>query len=223
MIINWGDAPFKAFITVTYPRGTCTVTGEGQSYTHSGGGTTTFTVKKKGTYTVKAATGSLSKSGTVTISKLNEAKTISLDYTTYLFKAGTGDYSGTTGGWSNATVSTSYVQMANSSIYGEPGTTDRYYYTKSKVNVSDYKTLKFTVTYHNNNTGSFISGSYATFGLLSSSLSVSKGVTFRAGGTYSVDLSSVTGSYYVGALIAARRSYDETCTVTVKATNIWLE
>lgn len=88
MIINWGDAPFKAFITVTYPRGSCTVSGNGQTYGHSGGGTTTFTVKKKGTYTVKIVTGSLSKSSSVEISKLGETKTVSLNYRTYFYNRG---------------------------------------------------------------------------------------------------------------------------------------
>ena len=48
MIINWGDAPFKAFIKVTYNAGTCTCKMGSETFTHSGGGTATFEVKKKG-------------------------------------------------------------------------------------------------------------------------------------------------------------------------------
>ena len=87
MIINLGDAPFKAFISVNYPSGTCTVTHEsGTKLTHSGGGKHTFTVNKKGKWIVTATPASgAAKTSEVTINTRGEVKTVSLSYELVLF------------------------------------------------------------------------------------------------------------------------------------------
>lgn len=98
MIINLGDAPFKAFIKVTYKTGTCTCTNGKKTYTHSGGGTATFEVNAKGSWTVKATYGSVSASQSVTISSRNETKSVTLVYKLDLYNAGN-QCTSVTGGW----------------------------------------------------------------------------------------------------------------------------
>jgi len=82
---------FEAYITVTYPNGTCTVANGEETYTHSGGGTTTFTVKKQGTWTVTATpTDGVSEGGSqsVSITESNQTKSVSIKYRKYLVKNG---------------------------------------------------------------------------------------------------------------------------------------
>lgn len=120
MIINWGDAPFKAFITVTYPSGTCTVSLGDKSFTHSGGGTHTFTVNKKGTWTVEAVNGSYSASTTAVITAAGEAKNVALKYELVLWESGNNN-TAVTGGWwidsgygANAVVSDTTFRVGQS-------------------------------------------------------------------------------------------------------------
>lgn len=88
MIINLGDAPFKAFIEVTYPKGTCTVTEGSRSYSHSGGGTAVFTVNKKGTWTVTASYYSAERTASVKLSRSGEVQSVTISYNLDLFKNG---------------------------------------------------------------------------------------------------------------------------------------
>lgn len=84
MIVNLGDASFKAFITVTYITGTITVAHEsGVTYTHSGGGTQTLTVKKKGKWTVTCVVGDRSETVEVTVSYRGQVASVSITLTQY--------------------------------------------------------------------------------------------------------------------------------------------
>lgn len=148
MIINWGDAPFKAFITVTYPSGTCTVSGNGQTYTHTGGGTTTFTVKKKGTYTVKSESGTNTASKSVNITSRNQTVSVALIYTFYIFKSGTGMASGfsvkadtTSYGDTLPTVSASEISFYGS--YDDSGNGS--FYVTPSMDVSVYTKICFDI------------------------------------------------------------------------------
>lgn len=79
MIINLGDAPFKAFITVTYPNGTCTVSLGDKSFTHTGGDTHTFTVNKKGTWTVEATNNrGVSETANVSLTYRGQVSSVTL-------------------------------------------------------------------------------------------------------------------------------------------------
>lgn len=96
MIINLDEVTFKAFITVTYPSGSCTVSNGSKSYTHSGGGTYTFTVNTKGEWTIEAEDGTLTAVETVTIVSKNQNPTVDLKYV--LFDNGD-KCEEATGGW----------------------------------------------------------------------------------------------------------------------------
>ena len=99
MIINLGDAPFKAFIKVTYPNGTCTVSLGGKSFTHTGGGTHTFTVNKKGTWTVMA-TNTAGVVETQTVNITTRGQTVSVTLVCRLYFYNRGDMCGAnSGGW----------------------------------------------------------------------------------------------------------------------------
>lgn len=85
MIVNMGTA-FKAFITVTYPSGTCTLSHEsGASYTHSGGGTHTFVVRRRGKWNIRAEDGTMVKEASAEISARGQIKTVVLSYELVLF------------------------------------------------------------------------------------------------------------------------------------------
>ena len=147
MIINWGDAPFKAFITVTYPAGTCTVTGEGQTYTHSGGGTKTFTVKKKGTYTASLVWGSLKDSASVSITKHSETKAVEL--VGWVYNSGTEivalevqkDVGNHNNGLGSVTKMSSHISIAIPNAYVGTGIT-----SSSKINFGGAKTMYVTIS-----------------------------------------------------------------------------
>lgn len=189
MIINWGDAPFKAFITVTYPSGTCTVTNGNKTYIHSGGGTHTFVVQQKGTYTVKAVNGSLSDSDSVSISKRGQTGSVSLSYTLYLIKAGVPQIS----------FSGSYRQMG-SYIYIVSGRTA---VTYAYANISAYKSYGFKkihcdgYTWHDGG-GTFNADGYRTrCGIGSSYDTLTKiAVLPQSRGTVSLDISGLNLSTY---------------------------
>ena len=196
MIINWGDAPFKAFITVTYPSGTCTVTGEGQTYTHSGGGTTTFTVKKKGTYTVKAVNGAASTSKTASITNLNQTVSIKLSYELILFDASTSLSTVKNNFTFNQGQTATYIEKSGNYFVFHGGNvmnfTARYNKT---IDLTPYKTLQVygytTIT------------SNAKFGLSTSAPgynpSWAKSNTFTSSAALrTIDISSLNGSYYFG-------------------------
>ena len=97
MIINLGDAPFKAFITVTYPNGTCTVSLGDKSFPHTGGGTHTFTVNKKGTWTVTATSNAgVVETQNVSLTYVGQVASVTLTGIFYAIKDGVS----AVGGWS---------------------------------------------------------------------------------------------------------------------------
>ena len=136
MIINWGDAPFKAFITVTYPSGTCTVTGEGQSYTHTGGGTTTFTVKKKGSYAVNSTATNATAGSSVSIAEAGQTANVTLKYELILFNGGQTVPWIANGSYNSAGSSIHVTANANEACCVS---------TSSKIDLTHYKTLYITV------------------------------------------------------------------------------
>ncbi len=206
MIINWGDAPFKAFITVTYPSGTCTVTGNGQTYTHTGGGTTTFTVKKKGTYTVKATDTNASASASVTIEKNGETISKTLKYELLLFNSGLVSGIDWTMTKSNDnSASHSIGSTLKCSLRGGQIALS----TSSTINLSKYNTLYFLVSsasIGDDTQSSYVgarvgigssksSGSVNNIGQMSSAKKVCSNNSSVSNKTVSLDISSTTSAY----------------------------
>jgi hypothetical protein len=137
MIINWGDAPFKAFITVSYPRGTLTVSGEGQSYSHTGGGTHTFTVRKKGTYSVNAVDGGKNDSASVNVTAGKQSLSVKLEYRFYVVKNGVPQVGLKVNNFTYSTVG-SYLRV----YYNGSG----YHRIGCQINLTEFSVIKATVS-----------------------------------------------------------------------------
>ena len=218
MIINWGDAPFKAFISVTYPTGTCTVSGNGQSYTHSGGGTTTFTVKKKGTYTVKGVdnNGVEVASNSVDISKSNETKSVTLKYVLNIINGST--VHSVCGGLANVGIKTNqyeqtwtpvvaygsgYTRITNGSGWTGGSYPAGVTYTKNKIDLTGYTKFVVSGSAYGERDNSYIYCGVLSSQPTSSSCPLATYLTGNYGkktttlSNSSVSISSLSGKYYL--------------------------
>lgn len=200
----------KAFITVTYPKGTCTVSLNGNSFSHSGGGTHTFTVNDKGTWTVKAVYNTITKTSNVSISNSGENKSVSISYDLIAFANGA--YKDI-GSMSNMSLSGGALSIkATTSINTVVST---WASSNISVNVTDYKTLQVTATWSNGNqrnatyrrgqfgltksnfVGSGNSADYTSGFAAVKTFSCAGGSSVS--GTFNIDISSLSGSYYITA------------------------
>lgn len=227
MIINFGDAPFKAFITVTYPKGTCTVTDGTKTLSHSGGGTHTFTVNKKGTWTVTAQYSTAVKSASVEITYRGQVETVTLSYTLLLYDSGK-NYTDISGGWYafgkglNSTFNkpvtpgisyqSTYLKMTQSSgTYYASG----FIRTKNTIDLTPYSTAYATISSLTLSSGAQAQfrahGSYGTYQNEGSLASVACG----SGTTKSFSLTNINQAAYICFWLYAG--------VTMNVTKIWLE
>lgn len=229
MIINLGDAPFKAFITVTYPKGTCTVSNGTTALSHSGGGTHTFTVNKKGTWTVTAQYSTIVKTANVNITYRGQVASVTLSYTLLLYDNGT-NYTDVTGGWVSRAIgyssqfntpvkpTISYKSDYMRIVQGD----DSYYQngivsTKNKIDLTPYVRVKFelkAVTTINDGSRAYIQindsfGTYRTDGMIASTSQI------RTSGTYTRSLVDVDQAAYIGI--------DAYWGITIDIAKIWLE
>ena len=98
---NVGGASTYATIGVTYPAGstlTCT-NGTTTLKAKTTTGNWAFAVPSKGTWTVKAVSGSNTATKSVNITSEGQFESVELSYDLSIFKEGTGDISSLTGGW----------------------------------------------------------------------------------------------------------------------------
>lgn len=99
MIINaQSGGSFTAYINVTYQKGTCTCTLGDETLTHSGGGTASFEVHKKGTWVVTAKYANLSKSANAAVTEKDQTVSLSLTLAKWFYNEGN-LCSSVTGGW----------------------------------------------------------------------------------------------------------------------------
>lgn len=205
MIINLGDAPFKAFIKVTYKTGTCTCTNGKKTYTHSGGGTATFEVNAKGAWTVKAVSGSYSASQNVTIGRMNETQSVTLKYELILWAPGNNNTS-VTGGWYGdigvgLNANTGGHVIINNTTFRLGGTEkNAACLTVNQLNFSQLKNtfskLCVTMSYS-------AQGKYVYWGLTNDKaypyqhkFNIASGPVNS--GTVSLNISNITGQYWLG-------------------------
>lgn len=183
-------------IAVTYPEGSdCTITdGEKTIAAPDKSGQVVFNVKP-GTWTVRSedADSGSSKEQIVTVAAEGEYHAITISYRFYLFQAGVGsNISLTTGGGSFASIKIS-ADNIHFDIGGYNGAAKvPYLYADEPVDVTDYSKMII----EGNSSGGNLS---LTFGL-----STSKGGTHAVSGTtanpftsLSIDISSLTGDYYL--------------------------
>lgn len=199
-----GSTSLFAVIAVTYPSGSiCTCGGKAAKDTS---GYALFPVKI-GTYTVECHTSDNSKSKstsvTITASDKGKSKSVTLSYETYYYNKGD-KCTDVTGGWAKTgtggslTFNTASMTLVANSYQNVVDAS-----TTNKVDLTNIKTLYFSVksatTYGTqgyprvgvaatNNPKSSDSSQWA----VSKTLSASSAFT-----TVSIDVSSLTGSYYI--------------------------
>ena len=182
---------FTATINITYPAGsTCTVTDGTTTITAPDtSGTWACAVPNAGTWTITAMKGSQSKSTNVSITTNGQSISVTLSYLVVLFN-GTSFDDELTGGWnksnSNCTVSGGYLH-----IYGKGNIT-----SKNKVDLSPYTSIKFTISnFSSDNSAKTDSG--IDISNVNDQSSYVAYYAVKKNGTYSLDVSSLNGSYYI--------------------------
>lgn len=181
---------FAATINITYPAGsTCTCSdGTTTLSAPDTSGTWACIVPNAGTWTVSSTDGDKSKSADVVITTDGQTESVTLLYITYLFKNGE-TYDSLTGGWQGTIDAGKKVIWLNATA----GKTNSAY-PKSKIDLTNYDTVSAVVDENVSAYGAF--SLYITGALGQSAVA---SATLGAGTATRVDLdvSSVTGSYYV--------------------------
>lgn len=201
---NVAGARLRSVIAVTYPEGSVCTCSDGTKTLKAKdtSGKALFNVPV-GTWTVNCTDGSETASEAVSITENGQIKTIILSYTLVLYNAGYDNVS-VTGGWEskrgcvltknsdNLYAAATVMYSANTGIFA----------TKNKIDLSQYKTLRYKGKNVANLEGYFgivISASIPAMGT-DPSPSSAAWVNFGAGelAESSIDISSLTGTYYVG-------------------------
>ncbi len=195
---------FSATIGVTYPDGsTCTCSdGTTTQTAPDTTGSYTFTVPNAGEWTVTATDGNKTKDATVDITTDGQSKSVTLSYETYYYNKG--DLcTVVTGGWAKTgtggslTFNTASMTLKANSFQNATDAS-----TKNKVSLDNIKTLYFSVK----SATSYPTG-YPRVGIATTnnpdsseaskwtaSKTLSSSSSFK---TVSIDVSSLTGSYYI--------------------------
>ena len=189
---------FAATINITYPSGsTCTCSdGTTTLSAPDTSGTWTCTVPNAGKWTVTSTDGAKSKSADVVITTDGQTESVTLQYITYLFKDGE-TYNSLTGGWQGT------IDAGKKAIrLGAQAEKTGFAYPKSKIDLTNYDTVSAVVT--ENVSGSSAFSLYITETIGQSAVA---SATLSAGAATRVDLdvSSVTGSYYVVASLYSEK------------------
>lgn len=204
---------FTAYINVTYNEGaTCTCSNGSTTLTASDTtGSYKFTVKTSGSWTVTCTKGSKSKSKSVTMATDGQTSTVTLINRLYLYNSGD-KCTSVTGGWTtggDATFATSQIQLSSSG-------TIAYTKTNNKINTSEYMTAYMVASFNMTLDGNAISGdgTYLFAGLTSAGPPLSAAASVNiwsnplsSDDTYSLDLTSLSGSYNFGVWAGNRASY----------------
>lgn len=202
-------AAVYAVIRVTYPSGsTCTCTsGSTTLKAKDTTGTELFIITAKGTWTVKAVKGSQSASKAVSITAERQVATVSLAFELVLFKNGAYQ---NIGSFNNATITSGNLVMTASGNDGAGGPIHRTFVTDVKLDLTNYKTLTFSLAEFT------INSSYAAYrkvwlGVSSNTIAwqaipadsnvkaktVLTNTDQGTNKTVTVDISALTGSFYV--------------------------
>lgn len=207
---------FKATIKVTYPSGsTCTATNGNTKLTAPNtSGTWTCVVPNTGKWTIKSVKGSQSASKTVSITTEGQSASVKISYTYYIFNGGNNvDY---TGGWTGSGSYTGDVlSVSNGSDSG--WIQNRNIASAVKIDMAPYSVLHFAVSTYNDSSKFGLStnttdGDYSTVQETVSSVK-----------EYAIDISGLTGSYYVKMGSTGKQASGSSWTNIGYAVNkIWL-
>lgn len=211
------SAEFAATINVTFPSGS-TVTckhSDGTSVTATSSTSTTakFVVPKTGTYTVTITDGTKTKSTTVSITADGQSKSATISYDLVLFDKG--KYNSISRFNASATAPSGYTLKrvaptltAGSTIsLTEEDNCDGSAFTNTTVNLTNYSTLKLNITRINigkNSDGVSVKIYFGVTKSAADNYTYAAKISMQNGqaiGTVSVDVSSLTGNYYINFLL----------------------
>ena len=198
---NTGSA-LKAFaiIGVTYPTGSvCTCTDGTKTLTlKDTSGLGIFLIPYAATWTVSCTNGTRTASKAVSITTDGQSESVTLTYELVLYDSGD-QHSTVTGGWKNN--SGTFALNSDSMVLEGGYHTDASAFTNNLVDLTDYNTLYFTLAYNDDG-----SGRQGAIGISTSNTDAAPSYVSSISGingtfsktTKSIDISSITGSYYVG-------------------------
>ena len=202
---------FAAYINITYPaNSTCTVKTSGgvtvasDTNTDSSAKTWTATVGATGTYTITATStsdSSKTKSTTVSITADGQSSSVTLRYELTLYDSGD-EFEDITGGWvmrgsGSIVKNTDYITIS-AIAWGQNGWAS----TANMIDLTDISTIKFDVY----SGSTYPRPGYPTIAITKNTSGINFGdgtgmtsrLTLTAGRTTrSIDVSSLSGSYYV--------------------------
>lgn len=221
------SSDFSASISVTYPAGstlTCT-DGETTLTATTTTGSYTFDIPNSGTWTVRAVSGSNNASQTVSITYSGQSASVELTYFDgYLFNYGSVNED-ITGGWEKDGGGTVTTQAGGSvKIAASTSNDQSIYHTVKKIDLSKFSTLTMNGIMYE------YDGPYRTFvcvwsdvtygkydsGLVASTKPKAAGASSAT--DHTVDVSSLTGSYYVGIVAIDHPNYASLTMNTMRLT-----
>ena len=204
---------FAATISVTYPAySTCTCQNGSTTLIDTNTGayakTVTFTVPNTGTWTVTATDGSgNTKSTAVSITADGQSTSVTLSYWDGTLFDNGNQYSEITGGWTGVSGNNLVSDHGNAWVSNNP------------ISVAKFTAIHFNVVgyvFHGEGANGWL-GLYSTKTPADNPNSVSH-LVIGSTGTYTIDVSSLTGSYYVRGNVSRWDQYWGTQTVN----KIWL-
>lgn len=218
MIVVSGSGTPYAVIGATYPAGsTCTCTNGTRTVTlKDTSGTGLFKIPYAGTWTVTATNGTDTVSQSVTITVKGQVETVTLDYVPYIIKNGKIQSIGF-----STQLRTSYsmtLTQGSGSITLDAKTANKYcgLAADSKIDVSKYTTLYCKATANKASAVRF--GLYSSISSNQPSPVISTELDTAYTTVPTLDLSAMTGEYYVGIDI-----HLSVTTTTATVTDFWLE
>ena len=201
---------FSATINITYPAGsTCTCSdGTTTLSAPDTSGTWTCIVPNAGTWTATSTSGTETDSKAIAITTDGQNTSVELSYATYLYNLGDA-CDALTGGWQaigkyNAPIDNGGWKGSPSAVNGTAsldislGGSCGLVVTKNKIDLTGYQTLTFrgdvttlgecSLAIWSSTTGDYMPSSVASAAISTTGVSVE----------CSLDLSAITGSYYIG-------------------------
>lgn len=204
-----GSGPAFAAIGAIYPVGAvCTCSYNGQTLTAKDtSGRALFLVPSAGQWLVKATNGGQEVEDTVSITTQGQVASVTLSYWDGTIFDNGNQYTDITGGWTG---------VSNKKLVSSNGVA---WVSNKAVSVKDFNTIHFVVdtyTFNGNGANGWL-GLYDTKSPSDNDESVAH-LVIGSSGTYTIDVSSLTGSYYIRGNVSKWDRYYGTEIVS----KIWL-
>lgn len=204
IIYGWKFYTSRSIISVTYPAGSvCTCSYGGTVLTAPDtSGVWIFNPPSVGAWTLACTDGTDSDSKIVTIiSAVGQTEVVALSYRIVLFDGG--DNTAITGGWESGSSFSDTIEVDDTIYANISGTSSSYTYralckTVNMIQMDTCNQLEIVIddVTKKNTTNSWTFGVFET--ITSSKPDYIASITFDTAGTYVLDVSGLSGGYYVG-------------------------